>query len=666
MINERRQNTIELVLAIVLATSGQILLSRQDLRGLGLYALAILVLLMTLRRDEQIFPGGRTDTRPNQGRFGRLWRWLLLPLALANASLAFLAASGNTYRWYGVVAWLLAVGLFLLIFWERDPVTPAWRKLGLSREGWRLSWTALAVAGLILLGFWFRFWRLAELPPEMNSDHVEKLMDVHDLVTGQRPIFFTRNTGREPWQFYWTLAFMRLFDLELKYFALKVGTAAVSLLTLPGVYLLGREMFGRRVGLWATLFSAVSSWPVLISRIGLRYPFNPAITPWSLFFLLRGLRRGERNDFLLLGLSLGVGLQGYTAFRAMPLAVGVCWLVCLFVGWLRPEIVTLRPSTLVRNALLTVLIALIVFIPLGRYSLEYPEHFWYRSFSRVSNPDYPYQGSPPVILAKNLWNLALMFHWDGDEVWVAHWRRDAPVLDPLLGALLVLGLVMILRRILRQRDLLSLCLVIAGGLLLLPSALSLAFPSENPSVVRTGGAIPVVMILAALPVGLGLNAAQDRSSGWRRAGVRALSLVLAISVVAVNRQRIFTDYAQQYNQFSINATEIADAIRGFARSGGDLSNAYIKGWPHWVDTRGVGIELGQIGWNNALLDINAADAHLDLPRPRFYVLHPHDATSLTHLRELFPDGWSAVYASRYPGKSFIVYYVPLPEISPIP
>jgi len=166
------------------------------------------------------------------------------------------------------------------------------------------------------------------------------------------------------------------------------------------------------------------------------------------------------------------------------------------------------------------------------------------------------------------------------------------------------------------------------------------------------------MIVAALPVGLGVEVAWKRSKGWRRAGRWVTALVLATSVVVVNRQRIFVDYYRQYIQFTINSTEIADTIRGFASRGGDLNNAYIKGWPYWVDTRGVGIELGQVGWNNAMLDIREADAHVDQPRPRFYVLHPHDVEGLAHLQNLFPGGWETVYQSRYPGKDFVIYYVP--------
>jgi hypothetical protein len=233
------------------------------------------------------------------------------------------------------------------------------------------------------------------------------------------------------------------------------------------------------------------------------------------------------------------------------------------------------------------------------------------------------------------------------------------VLDPFLGALLILGLVMILWRGLRQRDVLSLLLLVAGGLLLLPSALSFAFPSENPSVVRTGGAIPVVMTVAALPVGLGLKTAWDRLRDWRRVWIANMALVIAVSVVLVNWRRIFVHYSWQYSYHTTNITEIAAAMRDFTDSGGDLRDAYVvKGWPYWIDARGVGIELEQIGWDNDLIRIEDADAHLDQPRPRFYVLKSHDTAELAYLQNLFPGGWETTYPSRYPGEDLMTFYVP--------
>ncbi len=637
-------------MAILCGLVGQLFFYEQSLWGLAFYGLGIFNLLLTLPLARLPRPRLVPD-RAIPPWYHRRWRVAVLVVGLAAAGLTYHWSADNTFRWYGVAAWGVSIAATLTAFWQPSTRRRRW---GLGPGGWRWSWTALAVLGLILIGVWFRFWRLDQVPPEMTSDHVEKLLDVHDVLTGKTPIFFTRNTGREPWQFYWTAGLIRLFDLRTDFWALKLGAALVSLLTLPGVYLLGKELYGRWVGVWATFFCAVASWHVLISRISLRFPYNPAITVWSTLFLLRGLRYRRRNDFLLLGLSLGVGLQGYTAFRAMPLAVAVCW----FLSWTAAVKADRPCPRLWRNALLTVLVALIVMLPLARYSLENPDQVWFRSFSRVSDPERPYQDPVHLVFLKNLRNLALMFHWEGDEVWVSHWRIDGPVLDPILGALLILGLVVALWRGLRRRDEASGLLLVVGGLLVLPSALSLAFPSENPSVVRTGGAVPVVMVLAALPVGYGLACAHKCLRRWRRAGVWGLALALALSLILINRGRIFVDYYWQYVHYSHNASEIGDAIDGFVSSGGELDNAYVKAWPHWVDTRGVGIEAGHPGWDHGFLEVETLDEHVDQARPRFYALNPKDLETLNRLKVLFPDGWLSVYYSHYPDKNFFTYYVP--------
>ncbi len=647
---------IDLAIAILAAISGQILLTHHDAKGLILYALAVLMLLLPSWRDARFSlalprPARITPSSllPGSG-YGQLWRLLLLPVALSSTLLTFITSGDNAYHWYNVVPWLLSVGAFLVIFWERDH----WPRLRPSQQGIRLSWATLALLALMLIGIWFRFWRLAELPPEMTSDHVEKLLDVHDLVTGQRPIFFVRNTGREPWQFYWTFMFIRMFDLQTKYFALKLGTAIVGLLTLPGVYLLGRELFGRWAGLWATLFTAVASWPVILSRVGLRFPFAPAASVWSLLYLLRGLRDGRRNDFLLLGLWLGIGLHGYTAFRVMPLAVVVCWGLALIFN---PRSLSLPRAVLVRNALLTILIATVVFMPLGRFALQHPEDFWGRAGSRLADPNQPIPDGPFITLAKNLVDLALMFNWRGDSVWV-NTLADAPVLDPILGGLFILGLVLTLWAGWRQRNAIPPLLLITGALLLLPSALSLAYPIENPSVVRTGGAIPVVMLVAALPVGLGIEYGLKTLRGWPRWALALGALSLAVAVTWVNHRRYFDRYQKQYRRYAINTTEIAASIQGFAESGGDLENAWIVAWPYWIDTRGAGIALGDPTWNNVILEPETLQEHATAPRPRFYVLHPQDKEALRSLQHIFPAGWSSLYQAQRVQHDFVRFYVP--------
>ncbi len=72
---------------------------------------------------------------------------------------------------------------------------------------------------------------------------------------------------------------------------------------------------------WRALFAGIAYWPNVITRVALRFPLYPLFVAPTLFFLIRGLRRSNRNDFILAGLSLGIGLHGYTPFRIVPFVI---------------------------------------------------------------------------------------------------------------------------------------------------------------------------------------------------------------------------------------------------------------------------------------------------------------------------------------------------------
>ena len=91
----------------------------------------------------------------------------------------------------------------------------------------------------------------------MVSDHAEKLLDVWDVLHGQTSIFFPRNTGREAIQMYLTAGIIQLFHTGYTFLSLKIGTILAGLLTLPFIYLLGKELANRRVGLLALLFAGI-------------------------------------------------------------------------------------------------------------------------------------------------------------------------------------------------------------------------------------------------------------------------------------------------------------------------------------------------------------------------------------------------------------------------
>ena len=226
----------------------------------------------------------------------------------------------------------------------------------------------------------FRVYHIQQTPAEPFSDHAEKLLDVYDVTQGLTHIFFPRNTGREAIQFYWTVLMNWIFGTGLTFLTLKIDTIGFGLLTLPYIYLLGKEIGGSRVGLLALIFTGVGYWPNLISRIGLRFPLYPLFAAPTLYYLIRGLRTRNRNDFILSGIFLGVGLHGYTPFRVMPVVVLAA--ILLFV-------IHAQSKGARRDAwlwfIIIGIISLYIFLPLVRYALANPDIFFARTLSRVEH-----------------------------------------------------------------------------------------------------------------------------------------------------------------------------------------------------------------------------------------------------------------------------------------
>ena len=599
------------------------------------------------------------------------WRFWLTIVALLAAGFAFANATGNRYRPANVVPWLVAVGCFLAAHadyrrwadgrrWTVDgdsrrsyPFAPfAFQTVRLSAIGYRLSAIALLLA-ILALGAAFRFADLADNPRDMNSDQAEKLLDVGDVLSGTNYIFFERNTGREPWQFYWTAALIRGFNLQPDYMALKLGTSLIGWLMLPAVFLLARETLGSRAALLATLFAAVASWGVITSRFGLRYPLAPCAVAWTLALLVRGLRRDSRNSMLAAGLWVGIGLQGYTAYRFMIVVLPV--LVLAWLAWLLAQGRRAEAGRAFASAVLAACLAVLVMLPLLRYGVEHPDQIFYRAATRLTGAEQAIQGSPALIFLDNLKNVLLMFNATSDEVWVAN-LPDRPAMDAVLGALLVAGAAASLALSWRTRNPWPALTLLAGLLMLVPSALSIAFPGENPSVVRTGGALPALMIVCATGPALLLEQLSKLQRPALYRGALAGVAALALLVVALNQRRVFVDYPAQYCERAQNASDIGHELLAWEARGNERTAAWIVGYPHWVDTRAVGVWVGDINFPNTVMGPEAVSA-VDLGgRPGWFALNRDDLPSLQALYARYPAGQERlVEGSLCAGRAFLVF-----------
>ena len=200
---------------------------------------------------------------------------------------------------------------------------------------------------------------------------------------------------------------------------------------LPYMYLLGKELGNRWVGLFAMLLTGIAFWPNILARVALRFILYPAFTAPALYHLIKGLRTSSRNQFILAGIFLGLGLHGYTPYRAVPILVVVTMLLFLFHDFSAKQ-----AKRAFIWLFLVAFISLIIFLPLLRYWIDEPVMFWYRSFSRINEQEIP--GPPLLVLLSNIWNGLLMMNYDSGDIWVIS-QTGKPSLDMISGALFALG-----------------------------------------------------------------------------------------------------------------------------------------------------------------------------------------------------------------------------------
>jgi hypothetical protein len=662
------------LLALVFALLGQRAFepspNRTVVAGLVFYGFGLAWLILAYLRKEWILaPYLETGTGSDPLQVRRLP--LILGIVLSVA--AFLTLGNNLFTLLNVTLWVLAIISFVWAFWlSRENRLPFWPRVKdfFSRDSWQLKvtrWTLLVLAVVAIVVF-FRLYNLGGVPTEPFSDHAEKIMDVYDVSRGQTHIFFPRNTGREAIQMYLTLVVSWIFSTGLSFLSLKIGTVFCGLVTLPYMYLLGKEFGGKRIGLLAVFFAGIAYWPNVISRAGLRFPLYALFAAPTLYYLLRGLRTRNRNDFIVSGLFLGFGLHGYTPFRIMPFVVVIAFGLYLLHAQSKGS----RKQAIIWLSILA-LISLIVFLPLARYWFDNPQAFSYRAFSRLGSIETPLPGPAWQIFLSNTWNALRMFNWDDGQIWVVS-VTNRPALDVVSGALFLIGVVLVLIRYIRQRHWQDLFLLLAIPLLQLPSILSLAFPAENPALNRTAGAMVPTFLLVAVALdgllgGIGrrlepaISSLKGEASGRsRQVGIAltwGLVLLLAGWSSYQNFDLVFNQFSSQYTAGSWNSSEMGAVIKQFGQTYGSTDDAWIVPYPYWVDTRLPGVWAG-IPNRDFAIRPDSFNTTLDVQGAKLFIVNVEDTASMDQLQALYPHGvWSRyVSKTKMAGKDFMIFFVP--------
>jgi len=413
----------------------------------------------------------------------------------------------------------------------------------------------LIVALITILGAGLRLYAIGTVPPGLYRDEAYNGLDALRVLSGERPIFFEANNGREPLFIY--LQALSVGLLGRSPVALRLVAAFAGILTIPAIYALGARLYGRRVGMAAAFICATTVWTLNLSRIGFRAVTFPPLVICSLLLLCRGLRVGAdgiraRNLSCMIGAGLLYGLAFYTYLAAR-------FSILALLAFAIYTIVRERRRFWLRGWLAFGLASLLVALPLLIYSVQQGEASLARTaqvsiFSPAIN-----KGDPWGTLLRHIWRTLRAFVDRGDSI-PRHNVPGRPIFDPLLSLAFWAGLILSFRRARRQPEY-ALGLIWLG-VMVWPTILA----EDAPHFLRASGILPMLFYFPAL--GLGEFWAYLDRHGRERWGATLVGLLLLGS--AALSSSAYWRHAQSmsaYYNLEAGATEMAAEINTFLGSG---------------------------------------------------------------------------------------------------
>jgi len=210
----------------------------------------------------------------------------------------------------------------------------------------------------------------------------------------------------------------------------------------------------------------------------------PLFALLTAYFLLRGLKTGQRLSFALGGLAFGLGVHTYIGYRVFPAAIVLFLLAKAVSDW--PSLRRLWSGLAV-----FAIAAWLTFAPLGIFVPKHPEVFLRRIQAASVQQDIQREHSYAPLWS-NVRKTVGMFNYHGDPR-PRHNLPNAPELDHVSAILFALGTGYALLRLRKPEHVLLISWLVLG---FLPGILSLA--DSNPHSMRTILNIPVVYLLAGV------------------------------------------------------------------------------------------------------------------------------------------------------------------------
>jgi len=641
---------MQAIIGLLIGGVGQYFLSQDALwEGAFFFLIAIIVFVKATYHNSLFTKKPTSDTLKLNLAEG--WRRNLAPWVIVIAiSISFLGyrylgsvpvATARFWAIYGFSLLVLLIGVHLLTYGNHP-----WAELKRLIPNRTIAiWLGI----IILIALFMRLYNFTDQPFGLWYDEAAAGLEARRILSENdyHPVFYMpiNISGQLLHLYAWGLAWF-----GDTFHAMRLISVAFGLGGVIAAYLFGREAYGPHFGLILAFLVAVMRWHVNFSRIAMTGIDTPFFIFLSLFFLVRLFRSGHLREAMWAGLTLGFGLTFYTAFRLYVAAL-ICFAVLGAIVWsgkLMKQVQSSGWQVYLLNLIMLGITFIFVTMPLIRFAQDNPDEFWHRvrQTSILTRRDQA-----------DLWQAinttgrkhALMFNVSGDNNG-RHNLPGAPMLDPMMGTLFILGIGLAISRIWQPINtffLLMIPLALAGGIF------SVDF--EAPQSLRSIGVIPAVIYFCGLSLGtLGYEARrtlQPLPIGW----LMGPTLLVTGFIFYWNASLYFgkqtTDFAS-WNAFSTPETLTA-------RMMAELGPEYIYYSSPFLT-------------NHPSILFIAPDAHhqkrLTLPdtlpireapgRPVALFIHPDDKWIYDTARQFYPDAHFEIL-SRTPDGPPIVYFVNL-------
>jgi hypothetical protein len=312
--------------------------------------------------------------------------------------------------------------------------------------------------------------------------------------------------------------YLNLFILKIfgvSYWSTKLLPVIPGVIAAGLIFLVIERLLDWQVALASSLLFAFAHWPLRVSRYGWDVSLMLMMFGAAVWLLVLSMQTGRMRYAVYAGLAGGFSLYSYLGGRV------VLFSLLVFLGL---ECVLRRDRQAYRDAAGFSIGAAASALPFLFYYLSSPSAFW----ARTSEVSVFKSAHPLPVILTNIARHTLMFHWKGGT-----FARDnfpgLPMVDPVTGALLLGGLIIIAYREDTLANLLgcTFALNLAGGVFSISQ-------ESAPYVYRTAAMIVPVFLLVAL----GLQWFRERlGTRWlaiATGGIVALNVYLYFGLEAKN------------------------------------------------------------------------------------------------------------------------------------